>query len=52
MRKEKDIYWVEVEWTRYDTWSKFGFLKATIDFGLKNPKLKNELKKYIKWLNL
>jgi UTP--glucose-1-phosphate uridylyltransferase len=52
MRQEKDIYWVNVEWTRYDTWSKMWFLKATIDFGLKNPKLKDELSKYIKNLNL
>jgi UTP--glucose-1-phosphate uridylyltransferase len=52
MRQEKDIYWVNVEWTRYDTWSKIGFLKATIDFGLKNPKLKDELKSYIKNLKI
>lgn len=52
MRQEKDIYWVEVEWKRYDTWSKIGFLKATIDYGLKNPKLKWELKSYIKGLKL
>jgi UTP--glucose-1-phosphate uridylyltransferase len=52
MRQEKDIYWVNVEWTRYDTWSKIGFLKATINFGLKNPKLKDELKSYIKNLKI
>ena len=52
MRQEKDIYWVNVEWTRYDTWSKIWFVKATIDFGLKNPKLKDEIKSYIKGLKL
>jgi hypothetical protein len=29
-----------------------GFLKATIAYRLKNPKLKDELTKYIKGLNL
>jgi len=52
MRQKKDIYWVNIKWTRYDTWSKIGFLKATIAYWLKNPKLKDELTKYIKWLNL
>ncbi len=52
MRQKKDIYWVKIKWTRYDTWSKMWFLKATIAYWLKNPKLKDELTKYIKELNL
>jgi len=52
MRQKKDIYWVKIKWTRYDTWSKIGFLKATIAYWLKNPKLKDELTKYIKELKL
>ena len=52
MRQKKDIYWVEIKGTRYDTWSKIGFLKATIAYWLKNPKLKDELVKYIKELNI
>lgn len=52
MRQKKDIYWVEVKWKRYDCWSKIWFLKATIDYWLKNPKLKWELTEYIKNLKI
>ncbi len=47
MRKEKDIYWVKIKWDRYDTWSKIGFLKATIAYGLKNDEVKEELREYL-----
>ncbi len=47
MRKEKDIYWVKIKWDRYDTWSKIGFLKATIAYGLKNDEVKDELREYL-----
>ena len=52
MRQQKDIYWVNIKWDRYDTWSKIGFLKATIAYGLKNDELKDELKSYIKNLKI
>ena len=52
MRKEKDIYWVNIEWDRYDTWSKIGFLKATIAYWLKNDEVKDELKAYLKNLKI
>jgi len=52
MRQEKDIYWLDIKWTRYDTWSKIWFLKATIWFALKNDELKEEVKQYLKTLNL
>jgi UTP-glucose-1-phosphate uridylyltransferase len=52
MRKDKDIYWLSIIWDRYDTWSKIWFLKATIAFGLKNVEIRNELKKFIKTLNI
>lgn len=52
MRKDKDIYWLNIEWDRFDTWSKLGFLKATIAFWLKNDELKDELREYIKSLNI
>jgi len=52
MRQDKDIYWVNIEWNRYDTWSKMWFLKATIAYWLKNDELKDELKDFIKNLNL
>ncbi len=52
MRKDKDIYGLNIEWDRFDTWSKLGFLKATIAFWLKNDELKDELREYIKSLNI
>ncbi|MER2064612.1 MAG: hypothetical protein ABS873_08155, partial [Alkalibacterium sp.] len=32
---------------RYDVGDKFGFLKTTIQYGLKHPQVKDDLKKYI-----
>jgi len=48
MRKEKDIYGLNIKWTRYDTWSKIGFLKATVNYALKNDEIKNEFKNYLR----
>ncbi len=47
MRKEKKIYWVDIKWERFDTWSKIGFVKAIISYWLKNPEIQNELREYI-----
>jgi len=47
MRKEKDIYWVKVEWERFDTGSKIWFLKATIAYWLEHDEVKDELKEYL-----
>lgn len=47
MRKQKDIYWLEIKWVRYDTWSKLGLLKATINYALKNDEIKDEFKEYL-----
>lgn len=52
MRQQKDIYWVNIQGDRYDTWSKIGFLKATIAFGLKNDEVKDELIDYLKGLKI
>lgn len=52
MRREKDIYWVSIQWNRYDTWSKIGYLKAVINYALKRDGLKDELKDYLKTLDL
>lgn len=46
------IYGLQLHEERFDTGSKFGLLKASIHFGLKNPQTKEELKKYIKSLEL
>lgn len=48
MRREKDIFWYKVQGTRFDTGSKIGYLKAVIHYWLKNPEIKDELKKYLK----
>ncbi len=37
------IYGLEMEWDRYDTWDKFGFLKATIDYALDRADLGPQL---------
>lgn len=47
MRKEKSIYWVNIEWTRYDTWCKIWFLKAIVSYALKRDDLKDEFKDFI-----
>ncbi|MDD3144932.1 MAG: UTP--glucose-1-phosphate uridylyltransferase [Candidatus Gracilibacteria bacterium] len=52
MRKEKDVYGVRVKGTRHDTGSKIGFLKATISYGLKNDEVKDDLKEFLKSLDL
>lgn len=52
MLKDKDIYWLEIKWKRYDTGDKLGFLQASIDFALDNaeiwPKLMDFLKTKVK----
>ncbi|EKE27850.1 MAG: hypothetical protein ACD_3C00142G0006 [uncultured bacterium (gcode 4)] len=48
MMQDKDIYGVEMEWVRYDTWDKLGFLKATIDFALDRDDLWKDLMDFIK----
>lgn len=47
MRQEKDIYGLNIKGTRYDTGSKIGFLKATVNYALKNDEIKDEFKKYL-----
>ncbi|QFR39368.1 UTP--glucose-1-phosphate uridylyltransferase [Candidatus Gracilibacteria bacterium 28_42_T64] len=52
MRKDQDIYGVNIQGDRYDTGSKIGFLKASIAYGLKRDDLKGELKDFIKSLKI
>lgn len=46
--KRRPIYGLRFEGKRYDCGNKMGFLKATVDFALKHPALKNEFRKYLK----
>jgi len=43
----EDVYGILFEGTRYDAGSKIGFLKATIDFALKNHELAGEFSDFI-----
>ncbi|MGC8776069.1 MAG: UTP--glucose-1-phosphate uridylyltransferase GalU [Minisyncoccia bacterium] len=46
--RKKPIYGFKFNGKRYDCGSKIGYLKATVDFGLKHPEVKNDFKKYLK----
>ena len=44
----KKIYGLEMEWDRYDTGDKFGFLKATIDYALDRDDLGEQMRDFLK----
>jgi UTP--glucose-1-phosphate uridylyltransferase len=46
------IYAYEFKGTRYDAGDKLGFLKATVEFGLKNPEFGRLFRDYLKKLKL
>ncbi|MBI3803772.1 MAG: UTP--glucose-1-phosphate uridylyltransferase GalU [Nitrospirae bacterium] len=48
----RTIYGYIIEGKRFDAGDKLGFLKATVEMGLKNPELGKEFKKYLKDLPL
>jgi len=52
LRQRRPIYAVEFEGRRYDTGDKLGFLKATVDFALARPDLRDEFRAYLKNLGL
>jgi len=52
MRQEKDIYWMSIEWIRYDAWSKLWFLKLLVAHALERDDLKDEFRKYLKGVGL
>jgi UTP--glucose-1-phosphate uridylyltransferase len=41
------IYGLEMEWDRYDTGDKFGFLKATIDYALDREDLGEQMREFL-----
>jgi len=47
MRQDRDIYWVKIEWIRYDTWSKMWFLEAIVSAALKRDDLKDEFREFL-----
>ena len=44
------VYAYDFEGVRYDVGDKFGFIKATIDFALDRPDLKDQVQQYISTL--
>jgi UTP--glucose-1-phosphate uridylyltransferase len=46
--KRRTGYACKVEGTYYDTGSKLGYLKANVDFALRDKKLQSEFRKYLK----
>jgi UTP--glucose-1-phosphate uridylyltransferase len=50
--KREKIYGFVFEGRRHDTGDKLGFLKATVEFALKNPELGGPLREYLKGLKL
>lgn len=50
--KYRPIYAHEFTGTRYDCGSKLGFLKATVQFGLKHQEVKKDFTKYLKSIKI
>ena len=49
---KQPIYAFEFKGKRYDAGDKLGFLKATVEFGLKNTEFGSEFRDYLKKLKL
>jgi UTP--glucose-1-phosphate uridylyltransferase len=47
LMEKQPIYAFEFEGTRYDAGDKLGFLKATVEFGLKNTEFGSEFRSYL-----
>jgi UTP--glucose-1-phosphate uridylyltransferase len=52
LMKKQPIYAFEFKGIRHDAGDKLGFLKATVEFGLKNAELGKEFRKYLQHLKL
>ena len=50
--KERPMYACVINGKRYDAGDKLGFLKATVQFALKNPELGDRFARYLKGLSL
>ena len=48
LSKKEAMYAYDFDGVRYDVGDKLGFLKATVDFALKRPELRDEFLKFIK----
>lgn len=52
LTKHESVYGYEFSGDRYDIGNKLGFVHANIELGLRDPEIKNELKAYLKELDL
>jgi UTP--glucose-1-phosphate uridylyltransferase len=52
LMEKQPIYAYEFQGTRYDAGDKLGFLKATVEFGLKNTEFGHEFRSYLQKLKL
>jgi len=52
LMEKQPIYAFEFEGTRYDAGDKLGFLKATVEFGLRNTEFGSEFRSYLQKLKL
>ena len=50
--EQEKVYAYEFEGKRFDCGNKFGFMKATIEYGLNHDEIAPELKEYIKKIKL
>jgi UTP--glucose-1-phosphate uridylyltransferase len=46
--KEEPVFAYEYEGVRYDCGSKLGYLKATVEFALRHPEVKEDFSEYLK----
>ena len=46
------VFGLKFQGTRYDCGSKIGFLKATVQFALKHPEVRDEFREYLRSLSL
>lgn len=47
---QRPVYAYEIRGNRYDTGDKLGFLKATVQFGLKNPEFGDSFRRFLRGL--
>ena len=52
MKDEEEVLAYNFIGKRYDIGSKFGLLKANIEFGLRNDETKEDIKEYLKNLDI
>lgn len=50
--KKRPIYARKIDGVYYDTGSKFGYLRANVEFALRRPDLKEEFREYLRGLKL